>query len=670
MAIQTYKNTWSKSSKNYNASNPNAGLTKPKTVGDLSNQNKITADKPVTPTPVKSTPSNLGANAGSGTINGQAQDPSGTPIPRPPSVSGGASDNGTGPSGNWDDPVNTPPPAVTPTPEPTGDITPPPDDYTEEAESEIDPIYDDYAESMDGLKDEQEEQLDEKILSLEESTIHQIETLDELQKMMEELTAQKNAIVAGSADVQNMEIKAAYDANAEQLRIAKLRLDETQRQVMIEREKQLDRKTMNEENMLAVIGGFGSMAGNKMLLDSVSEGEQALGILRTEFSFQDMEHTADVVKLTTDYKNDKIKVEQWKQEQVLANYENLQSYIANIMEDKEMAYQDKVKSINQAKDSYNDKISQISMDVINARFDLSREVITRSDELRQRAEDKITQTRERTMEDVEIARGDLALLAENYSLENFDTLGDDVKQKFAELEKQAGLPEGFTEIAIKNFKEENKDANKIMSQTDENGNWTIVGLDKAGNVVAQTTLTGAGKNTSKEPTNPMEKEFNVGSIGGECGTYASTISTGAKVGNTWDEKFNKTTTRENPKPGYKLAIPLGVNDRTKDPGHIAVVLSYNPETGEMLVTQSNKKNEEKVSMEYLNINDLKAKYGEDWGFIPGELKGDWKRKAIKMGLLMPDEKKDDSDEPVFGTDDYDKSIETPEDTTDEDEPVF
>jgi len=422
--------------------------------------------------------------------------------------------------------------------------------------------------------------------------------------------------------------------------------------------------------MLAVIGGFGSMAGNKMLLDSVEEGEQAIGVLKTEFSFQDQEHTASVVALVTEYKNDKVKVEQWKQEQIQANYENLQGFIMNIMEDKEMAYQDKVKAINNAKNQYNNTVSQISKDVIDARFELSRDVIRRSDELTQLADQKAKNELEIERNAIETARADLSLLAENYSLENYSTLPENVKQRFEELEKESNLPPGFTEVAIENFKEQNKETSKIMTKTDEQGNWTIVGLDKQGNVVAETTLAGAGKNTVSEPTNTVEKDLGVGDIGGWCGDFASRVSTASKVGDSWDEKINKVTTRENPKPGFKVAIPTGVTDSGTDNGHMAVVMAYNPVTKDFKVIQSNAdgrqsrgEGEGVISLATYNIDDLNNQYGENWGFIPGELKGDYAKNAKNLGFTDPN---GDSDG-VYETEDYDNDIATKEE---EDEEIY
>lgn len=540
-------------------------------------------------------------------------------------------------------PVKPAPPTVTGAPTATEGVTP---TETETAEEELTPGFEQWEQEHGILFDQAEELKDTKIESYEQLQERQIARLDELQGMMEELTKQKNALVAGSAKVQQAEINAAYDANKENLKIAKERLENTQRKVLAEREKQLARKTMNEENMLAVIGGFGSMAGNKMLLDSIDEGEDKIAWLKTEFSLQDMEHSNKVVQLNNDYKNDKLKIEQWKQEKIMQNYENLQSFIANIIKDEDRSDVDKVNAINAAKDQYNNTISSLHKDVIDARFDLSRDIIKRSDVLRKEAEAKILEERAIEREDIEFARADLAMLSENYALENFAGLPEEVKARFDELEKESGLPPGFTEQAIKNFQtQENAENMQIRFEKDNQGNITIIGVNKqTGLVEATSQVLGAGTTKSTTPSNPIEKAFNVGSEGGWCGTYASTISTAAKVGNTWVKKLEKVTHWDNPTPGDKLLLPLGVTDASSDFGHVAVVLAYNPESGLIQVTESNKDGRQNrgegqgvISFGDYNINDIKKQCGEtgedaNWGFIEGELKGDYAKHAAKLGL--------------------------------------
>ncbi len=130
----------------------------------------------------------------------------------------------------------------------------------------------------------------------------------------------------------------------------------------------------------------------------------------------------------------------------------------------------------------------------------------------------------------------------------------------------------------------------------------------------------------------------VGSTGDWCGVYASKYSTGHKVGDSWaSKKSNMDVTAKDialgkytPKLGDKLLIPIGVKSG-KGWGHVALVTGYNPQTGEIYVTESNRDGRQTDSVKgpkgvvtagKYNIKDLmNGKYGgTDWGLVKGELK--------------------------------------------------
>lgn len=382
----------------------------------------------------------------------------------------------------------------------------------EQATNELTPGVNQREKDYKILFDIAQQGKDEKVDAVTQLYDRQVASLNELQGMMEKLTAQKNSLIQGSSDVQRAEVQAAYDANAAQLKIAQDRLDETQRKVLSEREKQLERKKVNEENMLAVIGGFGSMAGNKYLLDSIDAGNEAMGALKTEFSLQDREMTQKVVDLNNTYKTDNMKIEQWKSEQIGKNFENLQNYIATIIKDKNMADSEKVDAINTAKDQYNSTISKLHKDVIDARFELSRDIIARADQLTKEADAKAKSDLQTKRGEIEDVRADLSLLAQNYAMEDYSKLPVEVTTKIADLEVKAGLPNGFVQQAIKNLKETTKASDvQIMNNTNANGDWTIVAIDKkTGKVMNQTSILKGGKPmaSSVKTTSYMESNGN------------------------------------------------------------------------------------------------------------------------------------------------------------------
>lgn len=155
--------------------------------------------------------------------------------------------------------------------------------------------------------------------------------------------------------------------------------------------------------------------------------------------------------------------------------------------------------------------------------------------------------------------------------------------------------------------------------TDENGNIGI--LDKQTGEV--NWVNGADNTVIGDQVvsdNWVADIFGVGTKGGQCGTWASTISTATKVGNMWSEKRTKIDKQDNPSAGDKLLIPLGVASGTNKYGHVATVLSYDPATRTVKVVESNRNNDEKITMGTYNLDELRKKYGDDWGFASGDLK--------------------------------------------------
>lgn len=121
----------------------------------------------------------------------------------------------------------------------------------------------------------------------------------------------------------------------------------------------------------------------------------------------------------------------------------------------------------------------------------------------------------------------------------------------------------------------------------------------------------------------------------QCGVGAGSISTAPNVGNTWNQKLATVrkfgTIQEDPQAGYKLLIPLGVNtdgaggvdkngNPIQTPGHVETVLSYDPNTRNALIQDFNRTGPGQSGMRIENLDDLKNKYGDNWGFVPGQLK--------------------------------------------------
>jgi hypothetical protein len=141
---------------------------------------------------------------------------------------------------------------------------------------------------------------------------------------------------------------------------------------------------------------------------------------------------------------------------------------------------------------------------------------------------------------------------------------------------------------------------------------------------ASQTLQQVADGTKNQIPQGIQQIFGVNTNGGQCGIYAGSISTAPNVGNTWAQKIATVqahgSIQNNPQPGYKMLIPLGVNTDGQEPGHVETVVSYDPKTQNMLLAQSNMDLKGTVSMDIQNVGELKQKYGSNWGFVPGQLK--------------------------------------------------
>jgi hypothetical protein len=155
--------------------------------------------------------------------------------------------------------------------------------------------------------------------------------------------------------------------------------------------------------------------------------------------------------------------------------------------------------------------------------------------------------------------------------------------------------------------------------------------------------------------------FGLGEEKGWCGVWSSTLSTATKVGDSWASKKSHIDKTANPSSGDKLLIPLGVTDG-KGYGHVATVLSYNPNSGDILVVESNRDGRQNrgegpgvATMGVYNLADLQGKYGSNFGFASGELRDQYQgaipiaeqiigkkalTKGVEMGLFHPEGSKE------------------------------
>jgi hypothetical protein len=137
-----------------------------------------------------------------------------------------------------------------------------------------------------------------------------------------------------------------------------------------------------------------------------------------------------------------------------------------------------------------------------------------------------------------------------------------------------------------------------------------------------------------------------------CGYKASEWSDAGTVGDYWSSKKNAITHTSNPTSGDKLLIPLGVKSGVNSYGHVAVVLDYDANTGEIKVIEANAGGEinrclkagggmtacrakGKITVGSYNLNTLNKKYPGNWGFRKGNFKGKYKNALEALPKAAP-----------------------------------
>lgn len=458
----------------------------------------------------------------------------------------------------------------------------------------------------------------------------EVQILDDAMALQQQLAAQQQALIASATEIQKQEARNAYEANQRAIDLQKTKVAQAYEAMQAEQELLNRQRKVREETALGLIyGGFGSVAANRNLEETIMRGEREVMRIKQEAVNKDTELQNQAIELTKAYELDVRKIEQWKAEETNKVYSALQAYVQDIKADKMMASQEKAAAINQAVTDYNTKVAEISTSVAQARYDLSLALLDRSDRLKQQEfNNKIATAQEERAEmqfqfgvreqEKATAMNDLNLLLSNYTTANYEELPDDVKARMTEIAKQLNMPEGFAEQAFGTFQQaalqgefetkfftdnsgnvrmirynpqtgaiDTMNLGAIDGAKDPNKVWTTKYNSATGKTEPFNEATGQFKTQSSYDGN-LPEIFGVGTEGGWCGVYASKISTADRVGDTWAEKATHITHWDNPSQGDKLLIPLGVQTDTQDYGHVAVVLGYNPETGMIDVVESNR----------------------------------------------------------------------------------
>lgn len=463
----------------------------------------------------------------------------------------------------------------------------------------------------------------------------EMKILNDALAMQQELANRQMALVGEAAGIQRAEAKKMYEANQRAIELQRTKVKQAyesmqEEQRLLNKQREVRQKTANG----LIYGGFGSIAANRNIEDTIMRGERELSKLKQEAVNADTEIQSEIIDLNQTYEIDLRKISQWQAEQEVEIYGELQSYVQKIMADKLMAGVEKSEAISRATINYNNKYAEIQATSVQAQYDLSLEIFDRTQALREsmKKESRAEQEFAWKVEDREREKSlaDFDMLIGNYASKNWDELPLEVTSRMEELADNLNMPDSFAKSAFEIYKEaqQTKEPPEFKFFTDNSGNvtavsydlkndsWSSVGLgqidggeigqwksvkDDDGNIVLYNDQTGEKRGgsafTGGAKGSPADA-LNVpdGSIGGQCGRFVNNY-TGLGLGDDYDDKMNKMDPNiTEPQPGDVFVMPYSWT------GHTGFIVSIR--NGKATVKHSNWDLNEKVSTNVIDVSDM------------------------------------------------------------------
>ena len=504
-----------------------------------------------------------------------------------------------------------------------------------DGEKKANEAAEEYSKSQDALKETYKESLATTTKVAEDKYAAEVQILNEALALQQQLAAQQTALISSAGDIQKQEAKNAYEANQRAVELQKKKVAEAYESMKIEQELLNKQRRVREETALGLIyGGFGSVAANKNLEETIMQGEREIVKLKQEAVNKDTEFQNQVVELNSAYELDLRKIEQWKAEEQNKVYSELQRYVQEIKSDKMMAAAEKAAAINQAVSGYNERVAEISASVAQTKFDLSLSLIERADNLRQQelenkyvAEDRKVSAEERERKkNIE----DLDLLLSNYSTSEWKDLPTEVQIRMNDISKSLNMPPDFAEKAFETYKEatETQEVPEFKFFTDNNGNVTAVTYDPDKQAFTSISLGGVSKGDTSKWSTTKDEDGNVvlyntstgqtrtgsslgggvgggvgaalavpdGSHGGQCGAFVNDY-TGLNLGDAYEDKLSQMNPNiTEPQAGDVFVMPYSWT------GHTGFIDSI--KGGKAIVKDSNWDLDEKVQTHEVDIADM------------------------------------------------------------------
>lgn len=320
---------------------------------------------------------------------------------------------------------------------------------------------DEYVKGLDSIKAEYNIARAEDIESIQREYEAKKKLLDESRNIMQTLNTQRMESIDKSTAAQRAEVDAAYQRQTDAVKLQQKATEKAFQDMMDAQKLANKRAEIKKETAMGLLGGAFTSAGAADIEDVIMQGEFKLRSIAKDEVLEQQGLTNQLVSLHNDYKVDNLKIEDWKQQNINSAYKDLMDQISKIQEEEYTAESDKEQAIRDVADRYNQKVSQISVDALTARYNLATTIVERADNLRKEAEDKIKMDNDLANKERDDARTALQNLVTNLPANTFTSMTAEQKAQLRMLEEKAGYPTGLFEQGIETFKEEAADQKEI-----------------------------------------------------------------------------------------------------------------------------------------------------------------------------------------------------------------
>lgn len=281
--------------------------------------------------------------------------------------------------------------------------------------------------------------------------------------------AQRNAALAASSEVQRRDAEIAYEAQKFELEETRKREQQAYNSKIVEQKLNNTNRTLQQESMMAALGGFGSLWANKETQDLTLQNDRVLNEIFFEKEAADSEMAFKINEVTKSYQNDLFAIESNKQNLVNQNYTEYQSYVNDVQSRRDIAETEKRNLIIGAQAQYKQNVSAINAAAFQTRYQVSTQARQYADQIRS----QIVQQNDKKQAD---ARSALTSLMAGFSSSS-EPLSTAMIKKLSELEKSANMPVGTAASIIKGAKEELKKKDVSISTANDNGDLVFISTD-------------------------------------------------------------------------------------------------------------------------------------------------------------------------------------------------